>query len=434
MMDEAEMGVLGCILTDSSCIYAIYDSLKPEMFKSEFAKNCYMEMLAIYDKGEKVTNVELVQKLESNSVKREDIIQWLCQCVVSSPSSACISNYAKTIITDYKSRYTQALVNKISYAAKDINNTIPELILRLEELEKNESVKSKTLSKIVDEQENLYFTNTQRKIVKTGFYKLDDCIGGCEGGDVIVIGARPGVGKSAISLQMIEHICSHGKKVGYFNLEMTEGQVFQRLNSRLSKISITRIKRANAFLGDEEEKYKQANEQMKKMNLVISTGTKTVSEIRNESRHQQFDVIVIDYLQLIKADRTNSNRASEVGYISKSIKELAMELKVPILLLSQLNRVSEARETKEPNMSDLRESGDIEQDASIIILLWKLKEDGKYVGLKVDKNRQGGLLKEGLSFDGETVTFMERMEEFYQTEKLAKASSDLPNEEETPFG
>ena len=132
----------------------------------------------------------------------------------------------------------------------------------------------------------------------------------------------------------------------------------------MSEIGLTRVRRAKAFLGGEKEAFDKANETLSGYSITISTGAKSVSEIRAECRHQRYDVIVIDYLQLIKADRRFGNRASEVGDISKAIKALAMELHVPIIVLSQLNRISEMRETKEPTMAELRESGDVEQDAS----------------------------------------------------------------------
>lgn len=141
--------------------------------------------------------------------------------------------------------------------------------------------------------------------------------------------------------------------------------------------------------------------------VIISTGSKSVGEIKAESRYRQFDVIMIDYLQLIKAERKYSNRSSEVGDISKALKALAMELNVPVIALSQLNRVSEGRDTKEPTMSELRESGDIEQDASNIFFLWNLDESGEYKGLKVAKQRQGELMKEALQFIGENMKFVE---------------------------
>lgn len=432
-MNEAEKGVIGCVLVDSECLYEIYDKLKPNMFSDGFCSDCFTEMLAMYDIGIRVTHVELSQRLENMKHDKEDISKFLKECVNDCPTSVYVKNYANTIIDNYRARTVRNLFEHISLLPKDINESIAEIIYRCEELSECKDIRSKSISKIVDEQQDKYFLNIEREHVTTGFSKLDDCLICLEGGDVTVIGARPSVGKSAISLQMIEYICGCGKKVGYFNLEMGEEQVFQRLNSRFSKIGITRIRRAKEFLNDEQERYRKANDKMKSLNLIVSAGSKTVSEIKNESRHQKFDVIVIDYLQLIKADRINANRAAEVGYISKSIKELAMELKVPVILLSQLNRVSERSETKEPTMADLRESGDIEQDASNIILLWKMVDDGSLIGLKVDKNRQGGLMKEGLSFVGDTVSFTERGEDFSETLKLAKRTDGFSDAGRTPF-
>lgn len=432
-MNEAEKGVIGCVLVDSECLYEIYDKLKPNMFSDGFCSDCFTEMLAMYDIGIRVTHVELSQRLENMKHDKEDISKFLKECVNDCPTSVYVKNYANTIIDNYRARTVRNLFEHISLLPKDINESIAEIIYRCEELSECKDIRSKSISKIVDEQQDKYFLNIEREYVTTGFSKLDDCLICLEGGDVTVIGARPSVGKSAISLQMIEYICGCGKKVGYFNLEMGEEQVFQRLNSRFSKIGITRIRRAKEFLNDEQERYRKANDKMKSLNLIVSAGSKTVSEIKNESRHQKFDVIVIDYLQLIKADRINANRAAEVGYISKSIKELAMELKVPVILLSQLHRVLERSETKEPTMSDLRESGDIEQDASNIILLWKMVDDGSLIGLKVDKNRQGGLMKEGLSFVGDTVSFTERGEDFSETLKLAKRTDGFSDAGRTPF-
>ena len=122
----------------------------------------------------------------------------------------------------------------------------------------------------------------------------------------------------------------------------------------------------------------------------------------------EYDIIIIDYMQLLlPEDRYKGNRFAEVGQISHEIKALAMELNIPIIALSQLNRVSEAKETKEPSMAELRESGDVEQDASIIMLMWNLTDDRQTKGLKVDKNRQGKVGKEALRFAGDTMRFVE---------------------------
>lgn len=412
-MTEAENGVIGCVLIDNGSLYEIYNRLKPQMFSSEFCQDAFAEMLAMYDRGESINVLSLSQILENHKWSPEMIAQELKECTLSAPSSVAIKSYADIVIRDYKARTSKELFQSVSLKPCDIDETIAEVLTRLEELQGGNDVQSKSLKKIVKEYKGNYFNeNVGKNLIKTGFYKLDDCLGGLEPGDVTVIGARPGVGKSAIVTQMIGQMAAKGYRIGYFNLEMNESQVYERFVSRLAELSLTRVRRAKSFLGGEKEAFNKANEEMSGYDVIISTGSKSIGEIKAESRHQMFDAIVIDYLQLIKSDRYYENRASEVGQISKDSKALARELKVPVILLSQLNRVSEQKETKEPTMSELRESGDIEQDASNIILLWNLSEDRKYKGLKVEKQRQGESMKEGLKFDGEHMKFEERMEDF----------------------
>lgn len=412
-MTEAETGVIGCVLIDNKSLYTVYNALRPEMFESEFCQDTYAEMLAMYDQGENINLMSLSQALENHKWSPEQIAEELKLCVSAAPTSVLIKSYADAIVKDFKARTAKELFQRVSLKPADINDTIAEVLTRLEELQGNQKAKSKCLKQIVKENRGHYFNDRVGEgLVKTGFYHLDDCLGGLEGGDITIIAARPGGGKSAIVTQMIGQMAKKGCKVGYFNLEMNESQVYERFVARMAELSLTRVRRAKSFLGGEEEKFNKANDEMSGLNVVVSTGSSTVSEIRAESRHQQFDVIVIDYLQIIKADRKFNNRASEVGEISKSIKALARELNVPIILLSQLNRVSELRDTKEPTMSELRESGDIEQDASNIILLWNLSEDRSLKGLKVEKQRQGETMKEGLEFIGENMKFIERQESF----------------------
>lgn len=439
-MTEAEVGVIGCVLIDNDSLYKVYNKLKPQMFASEFCQEAYAEMLAMYDRGEDINAISLSQALENHKWSPEVIADELKKCTLSAPSSVVIRSYANTVILDYKARTLKALFQKVSLKACDVENTISEVLVRCEELQAGNDIQSKSLKQIVKENRDNYFNeHVGENGVKTGFYKLDDCLGNLEGGDVTVVGARPGVGKSAFVTQMIGQMAKKSYRVGYFNLEMNESQVYERFVARLAELSLTRVRRAKTFLGEEQEKFNKANDEMSGYDVIISTGSKAVSEIRTESRHQRFDVIIIDYLQLIKADRRYSNRASEVGDISKAIKELSMALHVPIILLSQLNRTSEIRDTKEPTMSELRESGDIEQDASNIILLWNMSEDGKYKGLKVEKQRQGEHMKEGLMFEGEHMKFVERQETFeqfqYHLKQLTKSKNDFINvdDDDTPF-
>lgn len=414
-MTEAEIGVIGCALIDNDSMYKVYNKLKPEMFSTEFCQDAFAEMLAMYDRGENINIISLSQALENHKWDPEMINADLKECVTIAPVSIAITSYADAVVKDWRARETKKLFQEVSLRPCDIDNSIAEVLTKLEEIQENKTVRSKTMKQIVAENKGNYFNERVGDgLIKTGFYHTDDCLGGLEGGDITAIGARPGVGKSAIVTQMIGQMAEKDYNIGYYNLEMNESQVYERFVSRMSEIGLTRVRRAKTFLGGEQEAFEKANDKLSGYNITISTGTKSVSEIRAECRHQRYDVIVIDYLQLIKADRRFSNRASEVGDISKAIKALAMELHVPIILLSQLNRASESRETKEPTMAELRESGEIEQDASNIILLWNLDEDGVYKGWKIEKQRQGTHLKEVLKFDGDHMNFTERTETIEQ--------------------
>ena len=434
-MTEAEIGVIGCALIDNDSMYKVYNKLKPEMFSTEFCQDAFAEMLAMYDRGESINIISLSQALENHKWDPEMIAADLKECVTIAPVSAIITSYADTVVKDWRARETKKLFQEVSLRPCDIDNSIAEVLTKLEEIQGSKTVHSKTMKQIVVENKGNYFNeHVGEGLIKTGFYHTDDCLGGLEGGDITAIGARPGVGKSAIVTQMIGQMAEKGYNIGYYNLEMNESQVYERFVSRMSEIGLTRVRRAKTFLGGEQEAFEKANDKLSGYNITISTGAKSVSEIRAECRHQRYDVIVIDYLQLIKADRRFSNRASEVGDISKAIKALAMELHVPIILLSQLNRASESRETKEPTMAELRESGDIEQDASNIILLWNLDEDGVYKGWKIEKQRQGTHLNEVLKFDGDHMNFTERTETIEQIQaRLRQKDGFRETSGGTPF-
>nr|DAE33368.1 MAG TPA: DnaB-like replicative helicase [virus sp. ctQ5V6] len=440
-MTEAELGVIGCVLIDNNSLDKIYTKLKPDMFSTEFCQDAYQQILAIYDRGENVNIMSLSQAMENHKHDPEQISTVLRDCLTSAPTSVMIGSYADTIIKEYRSREVASLFHHISLKPCDIDDTIGTILTRIELLKDNKQTNIKSMKQIVTENKDNYFNDQVGEGgVKTGFYNLDDCLGQLEAGDITVVGARPSVGKSAFVANIIDHMARKRNRVVYFNLEMNESQVYERFVSMLAKLSLTRVRRAKAFLGGEEESFKKANEELSDYDVDISTGSKTVSEIKVLCKNQSYDAIIIDYLQLIKADRKFANRSSEVGDISKSIKALAGELHVPVILLSQLNRVSEMKETKEPTMADLRESGDIEQDASNIILLWNVSEDRRHKGLKVDKCRQGELMKEGIDFDGDHMTFIESNEPFekyrsraIQQEKSRAEFNDAMDDFVSPF-
>ena len=403
----AEQNVIGSLLLDSESIGKIQD-LEPDMFGSELYGRMYLEFLRGYEAGYQVNAVVLAAKITdfpANMVQKE-----IRTCLENTVTSVGVESYADIVIREYRAARLNRILQSVKPDPESVDEQIGGLINDMEALLDNRENQSKTLAEITRENKEKYFRDNEAQRMYIGFPKLDDLLGGLEGGDMIVIGARPGVGKSAFVTQVTTSLARSGKRVGFYNLEMQEKQVYERFVVAESGIGLTRLRRAVRFLGDEEERFRRANEVLEKEEqIIITTGSKSVSEIRNESRHMGYDIIVIDYLQLLRSDKTyRGNRYAEVGAISKAIKALAMELNIPIIALSQLNRVSEARENKEPTMAELREAGDIEQDASVILLMWNTaKNDSSRKGIKVEKQRQGRTGKFVFRFRGDLMKFEE---------------------------
>lgn len=423
----AERNIIGSLLLDKSCMDEIYNVLSVDMFTSEILGRIYLEFQRGYDNRYDVNPAVIVQKISCDQFPECVIIDEIKNCTINTTTSATVKTYAEVILNEYKASRLDSILGSIKVTPNDVNGQIGRIIASLEALQDGKSAASKSLPEIVRENKGKYFTDNDSEKIYIGFPKMDDLLGGLEGGDMIVIGARPGVGKSALVTQITSYFAKCGKKVGFYNLEMKEKQVYERFVVSQSGIGLTRLRRAKKFLGDEKERFDRANEVLEKReNIVITTGSKAVSEMRSESRHMEYDIIIIDYLQLLKSDKEyRGNRYAEVGAISKSIKALAMELNIPIIALSQLNRVSEARDTKEPTMAELRETGDIEQDASVIMLLWNLSnEDKSKKGCKVEKQRQGQTGSVVLKFNGDLMRFEETGESVKEAREWSKMEDD----------
>lgn len=423
----AEENIIGSLLLDKNCMDEIYNMLSVDMFTSELLGRMYLEFQKGYDNRYDVNPAVIVQKISCDQFPECVIIDEIKNCTINTATSATVKSYACVIVNEYKARMLGNVVNSIKVSPNDVNGQICRIITSLEALQDGKSATSKSLPEIVRENKGKYFVDNDSEKIYIGFPKLDDLLGGLEGGDMIVIGARPGVGKSALVTQITSNLAERGKRIGFYNLEMKEKQVYERFVVSQSSIGLTRLRRAKKFLGDEKERFDKANEVLeKKDSIVITTGSKSVSEIRSESRHMEYDIIIIDYLQLLKSDKEyRGNRYAEVGAISKSIKALAMELNIPIIALSQLNRVSEMKETKEPTMSELREAGDIEQDASVIMLLWNLSQDDKSKkGCKIEKQRQGQTGSIVLNFNGDLMKFEETGESVKEAREWSKMEDD----------
>ena len=422
----AEMNVLGALLIDASRISDVY-FLSSEMFTDAIIGRMFLEYQRGYDNHYDVNVSVLIQNVSCEEYPESSVLEVIRECSEEYQTGTSIKSHANVIKNEYVASKFRRIISSVQVNAGSVYEQIGRIVTDLESLQDGRSSKSKSLSQIAEENKDKYFIDNETGKTYIGLAKLDDLLGGLEGGDMIVIGARPAVGKSAFVTQITSNLSEQGKRIGFYNLEMQEKQVYERFVVSQSGIGLTRLRRAKKFLGDEKERFDKANEVLeKKDNIVITTGSKSVSEIRAESRHMGYDIIIIDYLQLLKSDKEyRGNRYAEVGAISKSIKALAMELNIPIIALSQLNRVSEARDNKEPTMAELREAGDIEQDASVIILMWNLsQEDNSKKGCKVEKQRQGQTGKVVMNFNGDLMRFEETGESVKEAQEWAKSKDD----------
>ena len=407
----AEKQIIGSLLMDfKEVMPKIYNVITTEMFESELLARIYTEFQRGYDNGYEVNIVVLEQNLRNEKYLPGMLLDEIKECMNETVTSSTVDSYADVVVKDFRTKKAIQIISEVKFTPNNINSQIGEILRKLENLKEDKTTRTKILPQIVEENKNNYFCDKKQNKIFVGFSKLDDCLGGLEGGDVIVIGARPAVGKSAFVTQITSNLAKQEKRIGFYNLEMQEAQVYERFVVSESGIGLTRLRRAIKFLGDEKERFDRANEVLEtRDSIVLTTGSKSVGEIRSEVKHMGYDIIIIDYLQLLKSDITyRGNRTAEVGAISKAIKGLAMELNIPIIALSQMNRLSEGKETKEPTMAELREAGDIEQDASVVMLLWNASSNDKAKkGIKVEKNRQGTTEKFVMKFNGDLMRFEE---------------------------
>ena len=337
MTIDAERSLIGALLLDPQAV-KVCGTLRPDMFLDRLLGRMYQEFLRAYDLGYAANLVTLSEHL--SDIPQGDLLSIVRECADSSVTSVAAGKYAEAIIRSYKARSATGIVSAVSFQPSGIEQQIGQVVNELEALQDGGRIAARRLDQIVEEVSRYFtFTESGRPRLSIGFPKLDECLGGLEGGDVIVIGARPGVGKSAFVTQVFSQMAQAGKRVLLYNLEMSDSQVYERLLAGVSGIRLSRIRRGKAFLGDEKERFSAANDKLKKWDIWVSSGAKSVSEIRAECRHMEADCIIIDYLQLVRSDRQYTNRTAEVGLISKSIKALAMELTCPIIVLSQLNRL-----------------------------------------------------------------------------------------------
>ncbi len=411
---EAEQSVLGSILIDRDAIVEIAEFLRADDFYRQANGAIYAVMLDLFERREPVDIVTVAEALERG--EQLDAIggrSYLTSLSNQTPTAVHAVQYARIVERKAVLRNLIAAAGKIAGIGYEDPAEIQEAIDRAEsELfsvsqRRVETGFTKLSSLLHDAYDRLDYLHAHRgeiSGVRTGFADLDTLTTGFQKSDLIVLAARPSVGKTSFALNIAEHAAVRdGRSVGVFSLEMSKEQLVLRLLSSVATIDSQRLR--SGFL--EEMDFARIAPAMNSLSAapIYMDDTPNISamELRTKARRLQaeagLDLIIVDYLQLMQATTQNrdANRVQEVSEISRGLKALARELSVPVVALSQLSRQPEMRESREPRLSDLRESGAIEQDADLVMFLWREKEragedqeaDGEVINLKLAKHRNG---------------------------------------------
>lgn len=410
-MVESEFAVIGTLLISDggTAIETAERLIKPSMFFDGVLRKIYEYMLASKANGIITSLSSVTEVVKETGLPDDAIREYLIECT-NRAGILHLTADCMAVVNAWRIRAYKAFLSEEDNITSDnVLELMNEHMLKLQQLiVDNSDDQIQSLSDITEDLKGQFFVKKDKKQLHLPFPSIDQYIGGIEQGDLIVIGARPGVGKSAFTAQVANCLAKDGFRIGFYSLEMTEKQMFARFLSSVSGIPMERIRESEDFAnGEEKEKYNKAVSLLqKRTNLFIRVGSKTVSEIRRESQYMNYDLIIIDYLQLIKPEGNyKNNRYAEVGEISHSLKAMALDFKIPVIALSQLNRVSVGKQSKVPTMAEMRESGDIEQDSSVILLMWDDENDQTIKHCKVEKNRQGKRGETQLKYDGTHILF-----------------------------
>ena len=406
---EAEQAVLGAILIDSRCVADIIGLLHPQDFYLEQNRQIYETIYTMFNYSQTIDPVTVLDKMRELGYFRDNSVDYIRQLMEITPTAANAARYAN-IVRD------KAMLRSLGQAAQDISETVydqtgtPQEILEsaekkiyaLRKGERGDSLEhiGTVLQKVFDRLAELSQSDSDIPGLSTGLLDLDRMINGLNKSDLLLVAARPAMGKSAFGLNLGLNVAKKYKKtVAVFNLEMSREQLAMRLLATESFVDGKKM--ATGKLTDEEwTKLAMASASLSQTDIRIDDNPSiTVADISAKCRRlDNLGLVIIDYLQLMNGSgygKPGENRVTVVGEISRSLKIMAKELNVPVICLSQLSRAVESRQDKRPIMSDLRESGAIEQDADCVMFLYRdeyYNENTPDKGVAeciVSKNRHG---------------------------------------------
>lgn len=419
--DEAETCVLGSILIDKDAIVTVADFLRPEHFYKEVNQLIFKATLRLYEEREPIDIITLKQRLKKDkNLAKIGGSTYLTSLVNAVPTAAHVEQYGRMVKDDYTKRELISAASQITESAFDEGGEATAVLDKAEELIFALSQKhlrqvflpvKEALAESFDRLDELHKRAGGLRGVPTGFKDIDDTLAGLQASNLIILAARPGIGKTALALNIAQHVSVKEKlPVGFFSLEMSKEELVDRLLVSQADIDAWRLKTGRL---DEEDftKLSEAMGILAEAPLFIDdTPAMSILEMRTKARRLMAEhglqLIIADYLQLMRSVRVRESRVTEVSEISQGLKNLARELKVPVLAVSQLSRAVEQRGSPRPRLADLRESGSIEQDSDVVMFIWREDdEDIESIELEVAKHRNGPLRRMKLRFRGDRIRF-----------------------------
>ena len=394
---EIEASVLGAMMIEKEAVPKALELLKPESFYLTSHRLIYEAMLSLFESSEPIDTVTLYEELK----KREQIDEvggavYLSQLSQNISSAANIEYHAKIILEKQILRGLITSSHEIAKAAYEGTNDAFDILDQAErkifEITESHLTQSyqgmdRAVRDALEYIEAIHSQSQQKFSVPTGFYELDEILGGFQKSDLVIIAARPSMGKTALALTIARNAAvDHDIPVGIFSLEMSTMQLIIRLLCAEGKLNAHLVRTGKLPHSEGVKLSKNAHKLIEAPIYVDDSPAQTVLEIRAKARRLKVEknvgMIIIDYLQLMQGHAKAESREREISHISRSLKSLAKELNIPVIALSQLNRAVESRTDKRPQLSDLRESGSIEQDADVVIFLNR----PEYYGMEKDAN------------------------------------------------
>lgn len=421
--EEAEQSVLGAILIDKDAISLVSEIISPKDFYNDLNGIIFDAMLSLYEERKPIDVLTLTQRLKKNKMLDKIDSSYLSDLVNMVPTAANIEQYAEMIREASTKRNLISVGTQIAENSFKDDTQIGELLDKAESsifaISQGHNIRGfipikESLAESFDRIDELHKKGLGYRGIRSGFVDLDNVLSGMQPSNLLILAARPGQGKTAMVINMAQNIAIEQKHpVGIFSLEMSQEELVDRLLVGQADVDAWRLKTGKLSESDFTKLSQAMGELADAPIFIDDTPGITISEMRTKARRLQLEqgikLLIVDYLQLADPGRRYDNRVQEVSIISQGLKNLARELKIPVLAVSQLSRAVEHRGERKPQLADLRESGAIEQDADVVMFLYRTDAEVTSniipTKLLIAKHRNGPMGEVDLLFKGDRIRF-----------------------------